>query len=425
MTAITPGRDSLATWLSRLETRHHQTIQLGLDRVVQVRDRLGLATPSCPVITVGGTNGKGSVCAYLGTILVMAGLKTGVYTSPHLLRFNERIVIDGRPVADAELVEALEQVEAARGDIHLTYFEHTTLAAFWLFSRAGLDVMVLEVGLGGRLDAVNALDPDCAVVTSIGLDHQEYLGDTREAIGYEKAGIYRPDTPALCLDPEPPESLLAHARQIGARLFLVGRDIRYRLTDATWECRVGDAVMPALPLPALKGRHQLANAAGALAALRLLHDRLPVPLAAIRAGLAAATVPGRFQVVGQQPLRILDVAHNPHAAQALAEVLADRPPLGRTLAVFAMYADKDVAGVVRSLKSRVDFWHVAPLEGPRGAGVDALAAVLEGEGCDFRRHPHVTAAWQEACNMAGPADTIIAFGSFMTVAEILATLQRG
>lgn len=394
---------------------------LGLDRVAEVRDRLGLQ-PTFPVISVGGTNGKGSVCAYLEAVLTTADYRVGCYSSPHLLRYNERVHLEGREATDAELCAALEAVENARGEVPLTYFEQGTLAAMWLFQRAGLDAVVLEVGLGGRLDAVNVWDADCAVVVSVDLDHQQFLGDTREAIGFEKAGIFRASRPAICGDANPPASLLAHATDIGAQLLCVGADIRFEVGEAGWTCRIGSSVFPALPRLAMPGRHQYVNAACAVAALWTLRERLPVSMNALRAGLAAARQPGRFQVVGRQPLRILDVAHNPHAARALAANLADLPPGGRVIAVCAMLADKDVAAVVQTLRPRVQQWHAAGLDMPRGLDVAGLACILQAAGCAFASHTTVQEAWRAACSQAGPADTILAFGSFHTVAEVMAAL---
>jgi dihydrofolate synthase/folylpolyglutamate synthase len=412
----------LAAWLARLETRHPKRIELGLDRVGQVWAHLGLV-PAFPILTVAGTNGKGSTCAYLHAILSAAGYRVGLYTSPHLRRYNERVRIGAEEASDAAIVESLAAVEAARRDVPLTYFEHATLAAMWLFCRAGIDAAVLEVGLGGRLDAVNLFDADCAVVTAVDLDHMDYLGPDREAIGLEKAGIFRSGRPAVCSDPRPPASLVAQAGSIGADLSRLGRDIRVEASGATWLCRVGAAVFPALPLPGLHGRYQLDNAAGALAALHALRQRLPVPIAAIRTGLATARQPGRFQVIGREPLRILDVAHNPHAARALASNLAELPPNGRVIAVLAMLADKDIAGVVAALGERVAAWRLAPLRVPRGATAEALAGHLAAAGGEVRLYPDVASAWLAACQEAGPADTILAFGSFYTVAEILG-LQR-
>jgi len=408
----------LADWLARLESRHPKSIELGLDRVGQVRDALGLQ-PGFPIITVAGTNGKGSTCAYLNAILTAAGYRVGLYTSPHLLRYNERVRIGDMAATDADIVRGLEAVEAARGEVPLTYFEHATLAAVWQFCRAGVEVAVLEVGLGGRLDAVNLFDAACGIITAIGIDHQDYLGPDRESIGFEKAGILRGGRPAICSDRDPPASLLDHAARIGAGLLLLGRDFQVEASDDAWLWRSGDTALPALPRPAMPGRYQLDNAAAAIAALQSLRDRLPVPLKAMRMGLASARQPGRFQVVGRQPLRILDVAHNPQAAAALAGNLAELPPTGRTLAVLAMLADKDIAGVVAAVAPHVDAWHVAPLGGPRGAGVEMLASSLMAAGQAARAHPDVATAWRAACQEAGPADTIVAFGSFYTVADIL------
>ncbi len=410
---------------------------LGLDRVALVRDRLGLR-PMFPIISVGGTNGKGSVCAYLEAVLTAANYRVGCYSSPHLLRYNERVHLAGREATDAELCEALDAVEnarceAAREPVPLTYFEQGTLAAMWLFQRAGLDAVVLEIGLGGRLDAVNAWDADCAVVTSVDLDHQQFLGETREAIGFEKAGIFRAGRPAICGDADPPASLLAHVGAIGAQLLRVGEDIRVEFGDVGWTCRLGENVFPAspprdfpaLPSLAMPGRHQYTNAACAVAALWSLRARLPVSMNALRAGLAAARQPGRFQVVGQQPLKILDVAHNPHAARALAANLAELPSGGRIIAVCAMLADKDVASVLQVLQSHIHYWHGAGLAVPRGLDLAGLARFLQAAGCAFSSHDSVREAWRGACLQAGPADTIVVFGSFHTVAEVMTEMHGG
>jgi len=412
----------LAGWLARIEARNREAIVLGLDRVREVRARLGLDV-AFPVISVGGTNGKGSACAYLDAVLTAGGWRVGRYTSPHLLRYNERVRIDGREADDTELVAAFEAVEAVRADIPLTYFEQGTLAAMWLFRQARVEVAILEVGLGGRLDAVNAWDADCAVVVSVDLDHQAFLGNTRESIGFEKAGIYRPGRPAVCGDPDPPASLIDHATAIGSRLLRIDHEFMIEFGAGDWTLRLGEAVLPALPVLAMHGRHQYLNAACALAALWCLRERLPVPMQAMRAGLAHARVPGRFEVVGHAPLRILDVAHNPHAARALADTLAEKPPAGRLLAVFAMLADKDADGVIHALKASVRHWHVAGLAGERGLAGSALATHLAMAGCEHQVHEKVADAWRCACGEAGSADTILAFGSFHTVAEVMAELR--
>ena len=422
MTAVPPASASLSDWLAYLEARNREPIVLGLDRVRAVRAALGL-DPAFPIVTVGGTNGKGSTCAYLEAILLAAGYRTGCYTSPHLLRFNERIRVGGAEATDVDIVDALARVEALRRDIPLTYFEQGTLAAMLLFQRAGVDVSVLEVGLGGRLDAVNVWDADCALVTSVDLDHQQFLGNDRESIGFEKAGILRAGRPAICGDLQPPESLLKHARDLDVPLRRLGGDIRVEIQEGHWACRVADAAFPALPRPAMAGAHQYGNAACALAALYSLRERLPVSMAAIRQGVAGARQPGRFQVVGHAPLRILDVAHNPHAAQALAVNLADLPPTGRVFAVFSLLADKDLEGVVVPLRARVAHWHVAGLDVPRGLSGEALQSRLSALGCAATRHASIAEAWRTACLRAEPADTILAFGSFHTVAGVLAELN--
>ncbi len=426
--------DSLPGWLAHLEARNVNAIVLGLDRGREVAGNLALA-PKFPLITVGGTNGKGSACAYLEAMLDAAGYRVGCYTSPHLLRYNERVRIAGREVGDDDLCRAFAAVEAARGDLPLTYFEQGTLAAMWLFQEAGVDVAVLEVGLGGRLDAVNLWDADCAVVTSVDLDHQAFLGDTRESIGFEKAGIYRADRPAICGDVDPPKSLLDHAAGVGADLLRVGLDIRVEPREEGWTCRVREAVFAALPRPAMAGAHQYLNAACAIAALQRMRARLPVPMRAVRVGIASARQPGRFQVVGQSPLRLLDVAHNPHAARALAANLADlhpqgvrrigkaaEPPTGKVHAVFAMLADKDVDAVIDLLAPHIAFWHAAGLAGPRGMPEMALGERLAARGLPHRTHADVATAWREACRVAGPTDTIAAFGSFHTVAEVMTVI---
>ena len=418
---MSPVLGELNGWLALLEARNRTAIVLGLDRVRVVAARLALLGPLFPTITVAGTNGKGSVCAYLEGILDAAGYRVGCYTSPHLLRYNERVRIAASEASDADLCRAFRAVETARGDIPLTYFEQGTLAAMWLFQDGGIDVAVLEVGLGGRLDAVNLWDADVAVVSSVDLDHQAYLGDTREAIGFEKAGIFRPGRPAICGDSEPPASVIEHADRIGADLLCLGGQIRIETAEVSWICRVRDAVFPALPRPTMHGVHQFSNAACAIAALHVLRQRLPVTTQAVRAGLVLARLPGRFQVVGQAPLRIFDVAHNPHAARALAANLAALPPAGKIHAVFAMLSDKDADGVIASLAPHIDFWHVAGLAGPRGLAGAALGSRLAARSLVCQVYDDVVTAWAVACRQAEPADTIAVFGSFHTVAEVMAS----
>ncbi|MDZ7593295.1 MAG: bifunctional tetrahydrofolate synthase/dihydrofolate synthase [Thiobacillus sp.] len=411
---------SLADWLARLEQLHPSTIELGLERVRRVKDALGLS-PDFPLIIVGGTNGKGSTCAYLEAVLAAAGYKTGLYTSPHLLRYNERVRIAGHESADVDLVQAFERIDAARGDTSLTYFEFGTLGAMAQFIDAGVDVAILEVGLGGRLDAVNVFDAEVAIVTSVDLDHMDYLGDTREQIGFEKAGIYRAGRPAICADPAPPVSLLAHARQIGADLRCVGRDFSAQREGDQWTYRGQTVSWPALPLPALAGTFQLRNAAAALAALEAVRDRLQVSEAAIRQGLAQARAAGRFQRIARAPDVILDVAHNPEAARALAATLREQPVAGRTLAVVGMLADKDAAGVFSALQGEIDAWWTCTPDSPRAQDAVALAAALNAYagGAPISVQSDVNTALAEAQSAAREGDRILVFGSFHTVAAVL------
>ena len=418
---------TLSDWLDYIERQHPQSIAMGLERVNVVRDALGLK-PGFPVITVGGTNGKGSACRFLEAILTHAGYCTGTYTSPHLVHYNERVRIGGRDAGDADLVRAFAVVEAARATagVTLTYFEFGTLAAVWLFMERKIDVAVLEVGLGGRLDAVNAFDADVALLMSIGLDHMDYLGDTRESIGAEKARIFRAGRPAICADPEPPASVIDYAAAIGAELLLIGRDFGYEAQQQQWRYRGPGGNRHGLPPPALRGTFQLANASACIAALDALRDRLPVSAGHIRAGLVSVENPGRFQVLPGRPAVILDVAHNPHAAAALALNLVQMTGYRETIAVFSMLKDKDVAGVVRLLRGHIDHWLVAPLDGPRSMTADALLQCLRNAGVnvDVTICTNIDEACDRAYRMAGDSDRILAFGSFLTVAAAMTALRN-
>ncbi|MGH8648186.1 MAG: bifunctional tetrahydrofolate synthase/dihydrofolate synthase, partial [Burkholderiales bacterium] len=367
--------ETLEQWLQHIERQHPKAIALGLDRVARVCDALGLA-PAFPIITVGGTNGKGSVCAMLEAILHQAGYRVGCYTSPHLLRYNERVRIARAEAPAVELARGFAAVERARGGVPLTYFEFGTLAGVWLFSDRSVEVAVLEVGLGGRLDAVNAFDADCAVVTTVDIDHVDFLGGDREAIGREKAGIFRAGRPAVCADSAPPASLLRHAAELGARLLRIGADFGATPQGRQWQYWGPGGKRGALPHPVLRGACQLANAAAAIAALECMRERLPVSVNDIRAGLLLADTPGRFQVLPGRPAVILDVAHNPQAARALAASLAAMGGAGRTLAVFGMLKDKDIPGVAAAVKSQVAHWFIAGLGRARGAGVSELGQAL-------------------------------------------------
>jgi dihydrofolate synthase/folylpolyglutamate synthase len=411
----------LAGWLAYIERQHPQSIALGLDRVRAVLDRLATPKP-CPIFTVGGTNGKGSTCAMLESILAAAGHRVGCYTSPHLTRYNERVRLNGREADDATLAEAFREVDAARGGTALTYFEFGTLAAWLVLARARLDALVLEIGLGGRLDAVNAFEPDCAVLTTVALDHREYLGSTREAIGWEKAHIFRPATPAIVGDPSPPRTVLEHARDIGADLQLIGRDFGYQAAPRQWRYFGRGGTRGGLAYPRLRGPKQLANAACAIAALDSLRERLPFGAQDLRAGLAAVELPGRFQVLPGRPTVILDVAHNPEAAATLAANLAEMPGYRRTLAVVGMLRDKDITEVCRALRGRIDRWYAATLDNPRGASAEEVEQGIRGSGAGgvVGRFASPREALVAAGEDAGEGDRILAFGSFYTVAEVMA-----
>ena len=514
---------NLHDWLSYLESLHPKTIALGLERVAQVKQRLNLQ-PDFPIITVGGTNGKGSVCAMLESMLHAAGYRVGCYTSPHLLHYNERVRIGKRQASDAELCASFEKIERARKgqgandeipiptptlplkgrgqpsapvDIPLTYFEFGTLAAMQCFIEHKVDVAILEVGLGGRLDAVNAFDNDCAVVTNVDIDHTDYLGETREQIAFEKAGIFRSGKVAICADADVPQAIIDHAEKVGAQLWRIGREFGFQLPSPAggrgsevtndlavvvgqpsqmasssiregsgdvsrtivishspslalprrereleaplppgegrgkgsmqWNYRSTIGARNSLPYPALRGAFQLNNACAVLAALDALKERLPVSMEAVRRGLVEVRLAGRFQVIPGKPALILDVAHNPHAARSLAQNLASLPPCPHTWAVFAMLGDKDMAGVAAALDPHIDTWLVAGIAAPRGASADELAQVLRQRGVrgEIQAFHNVGEALRYACNAAGENDRIAAFGSFYTVAEVMAGKNLG
>lgn len=409
---------ALADWLRWLERLHPRAVDLGLERVGTVARALGVDSPDVPVLTVAGTNGKGSVCAMLEAILAADGARVGVYTSPHLFRFNERVRIAGEHVTDDALCEAFARVDRARADTSLTYFEFTTLAALDLFARAGVDRLVLEVGLGGRLDATNIVDPDVAIVTSIGLDHAEWLGSDVDAIAREKAGIARPGRPLVCGEAPPPHGLLEAAAAIGARLLYPGNGFDFAPADGGgWSWQGPDAAWQGLPAPALEGGYQVGNAATAVAAL--VAAGYSPARGTLEAGLRAARVPGRFEIRPGAVETVLDVAHNPAAAAVLAATLAARPCGGRTLAVLAMYVDKDAAGVVAALAAAVDAWVVAGLPGPRGRQAGELERIVDAAGATVaQRAPDPLAAYRRAQALARPGDRILVAGSFAAVAAI-------
>jgi dihydrofolate synthase/folylpolyglutamate synthase len=455
---------TLADWLTYLESLHPKIIALGLERVAQVKQRLNLQ-PDFPIIVVGGTNGKGSVCALLESILHAAGYRVGCYTSPHLLHYNERVRIAKRSVSEAELCASFEKIEQVRKgtgaddstpiptptlplhpqgvvrgciaaeaattthkgrehmpEIPLTYFEFGTLAAMQLFIEKKIDVAILEVGLGGRLDAVNVFDNDCAVIASVDIDHTDYLGDTREKIAFEKAGIMRSGKVTICADSDVPQAIRTQAQQIGAELWCIGREFSFTPHQGQWDYRSNVGTRSSLPYPALRGAFQLNNASAALAVLDVLKEKLPINMGDVRRGLGEVQLAGRFQFVPGKPTLILDVAHNPHAARSLAQNLASLPPCPNTYAVFAMLKDKDIAGVVAALDPHIDTWLVTGIDTPRGASAGHLEQVLQQ--CRVRGEiincGNIPEAIRYAYNAAGENDRILAFGSFYTVAEVMA-----
>lgn len=413
----------LADWLNWLETLHPEEIELGLDRISRVYFASGAKRPARYVITVAGTNGKGSTIALLETILLNAGYAVGSYTSPHLHAYNERVRIGGIDMDDRSLCRAFERVNQVRGDISLTYFEFGTLAALELFSRHTLDVVLLEVGLGGRLDAVNIVDPDIAVVMSVALDHENWLGNDREQIGTEKAGIMRQGKPVVCGDPDPPKSLGTTAKQLGATLYCAGQQFGYEIDGDHWDWwgdfGYGRMTMYGLPVPALAGLFQFDNAAAVIAVLHLLIE-LPVDPYDIFEGLEHVRLPGRFQLVAAEVPCIYDVAHNPHAATALASSLREHRVSGRTRAVFGVMGDKDIAAIVKALAPEVDDWYLAALDIPRAADTDKMALACRETGISedhLQQHGSVGEALVAARAAAKEGDRLLICGSFYTVAE--------
>ncbi len=419
---MTLALPDLEQWLAHCTRLHALPRATGLERVRQVRDRMGLAFKA-PVITVAGTNGKGSTCAFLEAIALQAGYRVGLYSSPHLVHFEERCRVQGRSMAPTALCPHFAAVESARGDVALGYFEFTTLAILHALAAAQLDLIILEVGLGGRLDAVNCVDADCAVITCIGLDHTEILGPDRESIGREKAGILRPGCPAVISDPDPPASINQVAQGLGADLWLQGRDFYFTGTTQQWNWTGRNARYRGLAYPALRGANQLVNAAGALAALDALRSRLPVSAQAVRSALAQVELAGRFQVLAGQPVIVLDVAHNPHAAAVLAQNLDQMGFYPRTHAVLGAMADKDIARMLPPLMPLIEHWHVTDLPTPRAATAGLLAEHISRAAlpkvADIKRHATPAAALRAALAAADPADRIIVFGSFLTVGGVL------
>ena len=420
---MTSESAALRDWLRRLESQHPKKIDLGLERIGRVLDKLSLRKPPYRKIAIGGTNGKGSCVALLESLYLAGGYSVGAFTSPHLWRFNERIRVDGAETDSETIVSLFECIDRVRGGITLTYFEFSAVAALLHFARSGVDMALLEVGLGGRLDAVNAVDAEASLIVSIDLDHQEWLGTTREAVGYEKAGIMRRGCPAIIAEPNPPRSLLAHAAGIGADLRRLGSEFEFRIGRRSgWAYRSPNGVVDGLPRPGFGGREQVANAAGSLATLEALAADLPVDEAAWRGGVERARLGGRIEerTIGGNRW-VFDVAHNPAAAQALADALSRRPVSGRTLAVVAMFADKDHAGVLEPLKPIVDRWLVTRADDPRATAPEALVDVL-GPGCIASTHVDVAAACEFARCRSRPGDRVVVFGSFRVVGPAMSAL---
>lgn len=422
-----PLGQGLAEWLAWQETLHVATIDLGLERIAQVAARLQLMKPVFPIITVAGTNGKGSTVALLSCILQAAGYRVGSYTSPHILRYNERITLNSLPVEDELLLKAFTAIELAREQVSLTYFEFGTLAALWIFAETKVDVAVLEVGLGGRLDATNLWDADVAIITAIGIDHVEWLGHNRELIGREKAGIARAGKPLVCGDPHPPQSIREFAEEKGAQLLQLAEDFTVEQVTAeqfTVHLKPSEMMREQvwqLPRPRLQGSVQLNNAACAVVALACLAPRLPpLSLPALQQGMLNATIVGRLQKLQSQPEVWIDVAHNAHAAKNLANWLENNPITGKTYVIFSILADKDVSGVIRALQDKVDEWHIFPLDSPRAASISSLESEFA-SACvyNFQVYPDIYHAWKTLSMQLASIDRVVIFGSFLVVSKAL------
>ncbi|TAN67722.1 MAG: bifunctional tetrahydrofolate synthase/dihydrofolate synthase [Methylobacter sp.] len=418
--------DSLQDWLTWQESSHPLVIDLGLERAAQVFAALNPDYVKPPTITVAGTNGKGSSIAYLEAIYTAQGYRVGAYTSPHILKYNERIKIDGKPVSDEQICEAFARIEAVRGNTSLSYFEFGTLAALDIFHHVGVDVQLLEVGLGGRLDAVNIVDPDVALITSISIDHVEWLGGTREAIGREKAGIFRAAIPAIIGDPEPPESLIQSAIEQHALLYCIGKDFAYKKQATGWNWFSADQQMLQLPEPGLKGEHQYRNASAVILAVTKMAELLPVSEASIRQGLAYVHLAGRFQLIDGEIPVLLDVGHNPQAVRTLADYVTAVFPGRRIHAVFSMMKDKDIAGVLEIMDHVVYDWFFAPLANPRAASEAVMREIFSQSSvsrvsfgfADF------TEAFAAAKKQSRKGDLLLVFGSFFLVSECLVEFEN-
>ena len=419
--------DTLRGWLNWQESFHPMTIDLGLERVARVFKALNPACVKPLTITVAGTNGKGSCVAYLEAIYRAEGYRVGAYTSPHILKYNERIKINGEPVSDELICEAFARIEAVRDNTSLSYFEFGTLAALDIFRRADLDIQLLEVGLGGRLDAVNIVDPDVSLIAAIGIDHIEWLGNTREAIGKEKSGIFRAATPAIIGDPEPPDSLASSAQDKQAQPFHIGLDFGYRKSAITWDWYFGERQICNLPEPGLKGEHQYRNASSAILAVIKLEDRLPVREDSIRTGLKEVRLSGRFQLIDGKIPVLLDVGHNLQAVRTLVEYLNKNFPSKRIHAVFSMMKDKDIAGVLEIMSPVIYDWYFAPLTNLRAAGELVMRDIFSKSTVSsvFFGFTGFVDAFDAAKKQSREGDLLLVFGSFFLVSECLFELEKG
>jgi dihydrofolate synthase/folylpolyglutamate synthase len=417
--------DTLAGWLAWQENSHPLTIDLGLERVAKVFSALKIHQQPI-TITVGGTNGKGSCIAYLESIFRKQGYRVGAYTSPHILRYNERIKVNGKPVEDKLICAAFEAIEGVRKDVSLSYFEFGTLAALKIFSESNLDIQLLEVGLGGRLDAVNIVEPDITIISSIGIDHIAWLGETRELIGYEKAGIFRKDRPAIVGDPLPPYTLMQTANEIGAPFFTINKDFGYRKLKTDWSWFSDHECIANLPEPALKGEHQFRNASSVIMAIRQLKDQLPVSVEAIREGIKTVNLPGRFQHIDGTIPVLLDVGHNPEAVRTLVEYLTQHFPDRRIHAIFSMMKDKDIVSVLKIMRPVIHHWFFAPLTNLRAASENLMRTVFSQVAIDNVSFGYdcFTDAYTSAKQRAEKGDLILVFGSFFLVSEYLAAFQK-
>jgi len=414
-------KKTLDDWLHWQETLHPTEIELGLDRIRQVAERLDLLSPSFPIITVAGTNGKGSSVAFLEAMLLAEGYTTGSYTSPHLIHYNERIKLTGINASDAQIINAFEEIDKARKDVSLSYFEFGTLAAMLIFTQQAVDVAILEVGLGGRLDASNLWDTSLAIITSIAIDHESWLGNDRELIGKEKSGIMRANTPVICGDPTPPDSIKKTAQKTKATLQQINRDFSYQQhADKTWLWE-NNKRQYQLPLPALKGEFQLNNAATVIAGLTSISTRLPVSIDSIKEGLKKATIIGRLQLISSSPDWLIDVAHNPHSALALAKYLDEQPTAGKTFALFSMLKDKDIQQVLSIMDRHIDEWHVVGLEGSRGLSTTELTLLMKAAHIDSEIIPHK--CFSDAVHFlkkdSKNKDKVVVFGSFLVVSNVI------